>query len=191
MPAIGQALKRRQIGFTAAGLVARAAMEDPKSAAAWVQRAIERPVKYMHEDVRAALLFGTGRPPTPEEVETMIDLERLACGYVDPSPTRQISGSPDSLGARVRVPATPVWHDKWCALERAYEKWASPYGSFIDSPPAPSGTLGPSTKPNNPSSSTSLSANASPAPPPTAPRATCSRTTWTRSTKAAPTIATA
>lgn len=80
------ALQRREIGHEAALLISRVATRD--TADAWVERARERTVKHLAEDVRAAELSrdigGSAEPPTPEMLDALHQMEsRLLAGDRD------------------------------------------------------------------------------------------------------------
>mgnify|MGYP007032564569 FL=1 len=80
MPELGEAIEAGELGFEAAMLVGRIA--NPDTVAAWIDRAKERTLKHLREEVEAVKLRSAVNleaslePPTDEELETVQDFER-------------------------------------------------------------------------------------------------------------------
>ena len=80
MPELGQAIETGELGFEAAMLVGRIA--NPDTVVAWIDRAKERTLKHLREEVEAVKLRSavglesSVEPPTDEELEKVQDFER-------------------------------------------------------------------------------------------------------------------
>ncbi len=100
LPVVEEALSAGRIGYCAAGLIARVA--GPKTAEAWVERAAERTVKHLREEVEAVELIARaeGRevtrigPPDEATLEEVHDVERAVIATLTDG--FQMSGSDEA-----------------------------------------------------------------------------------------------
>jgi hypothetical protein len=106
LPQVAEALGTAQLGVEAALQVVRIA--TPLSQRAWVQRARQRTIKHLREDVAAALtavrLSGTLNcpPPEGEEIDRFCELERAV---VSGTVCRGAAGSPSAVPVDGAPPA--------------------------------------------------------------------------------------
>jgi len=153
LPALRAALRRGALGFEAAMLVGRVA--NAETIDAWVERAAERTVKHLHEEVAVAELCerlqcrGGQKPPDDEQLRKVQQLESdiisgrlirqaLNGGEADPG---QMSGSdsdPDAPARRGAGQITLRWqvteevYRTWHALLQLYCRSSEWRGSFVE-----------------------------------------------------------
>jgi hypothetical protein len=104
VPRLGDAMNARALGFEAARLVA--VIASPETAGAWLERARERTVKHLREEVEAAQMLGrlridpAMRPPDEATMEEIAAIERrVATGSVFRSERSQMSAGEGRVAA--------------------------------------------------------------------------------------------
>jgi hypothetical protein len=141
LPALAVAVEAGRIGFEAAMLVGRVA--TPTTVDAWIERAAERTVKHLSEEVKAVSLQrelgdeGPLLPPDARELEEVAEFERASMSgellqdlFRGKPPGRQISvpaGSGREVRLRVSAGQAAALHRLRCRFERV----APPGASFL------------------------------------------------------------
>jgi hypothetical protein len=143
LPEVAAALLNGNLGYEAAYLVAR--ISTARTVKAWVDRARERTVKHLREEVEAAELFirfGGRRdqpPPVDDTMQEVLELERRAVAgeFFEDLPSQISGGSPTGeqvsdrevrAAQRSAASVTFRWHVSastyrwWRALERVFTR---------------------------------------------------------------------
>lgn len=138
LPAIDEALQAARIGYEAAALIARVA--SPANAHAWIERAEDRTVKHLREEVDAVEMVAraTGDevtrlgPPSSELLSDVQDIERHVIATVTGRDASQVSADasesePRQMSADVTLRFTvgESVGQFWRALERLHGQLAS------------------------------------------------------------------